>query len=109
MTCMLLSFLVAGTIVALLAFWFVYALHVLRQLSFVVRRAEEQMRLHQDSWEKVRGGAEEKAAARMLKMSTQMYEQARQSYHQALGKPVYRFPGFLMGVCAIPEKVHPKG
>jgi len=76
----LLAFLAAGIIVELLTIWFVYAIYVLRQLTFDVRRAEEQMWLHQYGWEKVRGGPQEKAAARMLEMSVQMYKQARQSY-----------------------------
>lgn len=99
---------VAGAIVALLVFWFVYAYKVLRKMSIDVRRAEEQMQLHQDGWTKVRGDPEEKAAARMLETSIQIYEQVSQSYRQVFEKPIYRFPGFIMGFPTTARTVHPK-
>ncbi len=92
----ILTLLVIGNIVALLVFWFVYAFHVLEQMSADVRRAEEQLRLHREGFEKVRGGPGEKAAARMLETSAQICDLVKQRYRLAHGKPMYRFPDFVM-------------
>lgn len=40
---------------------------------------------------------EERTAKHMLEVSVQIYEQVRQSYNQTFCRPIYKFPGFVMG------------
>lgn len=90
-------FIAGGSITALLIFWFAHAYTVLSGKKESVLLAAEQIELHLDGYEKVRGSPEEQTAKRMIETSIEIYAQIERIYHEALKTPLYRLPGYLMG------------
>ncbi len=83
--------------VFLIVLWFVNAHKVLYRKRDAVHKALQELRLHQNGYEKKHGSPEESTARHMLDTSTQIYGQIRAAYNKAFKNPLYRVPGVLMG------------
>jgi len=97
-----IAYCIAGlSTFSLLALWFANAYKVLSQKREEVQKAQEQIRLHREGYQKRRGCPEEQTARHMLETSNQICEQIKAGYNETLRKNIYRFPGFLMGFRAM--------
>ncbi|MCK9477922.1 MAG: hypothetical protein M0R40_00260 [Firmicutes bacterium] len=97
-----IAYCVAGlSTFALIVLWFLSAHKTLYRKRDAVYKAQEELRLHQNGYEKRRGSPEEPTAKHMLDTSIQIYEQIRTAYNKAFKNPVYRVPGVLMGFKSI--------
>lgn len=85
------------SIFTLLTLWFTNAYKVLSQKREEVKKAQEELRLHKEGYQRTIGSMEEKTARHMLDTSTQIYKQIMVIYNNTFKNPIYRLPGFLMG------------
>ncbi len=93
-----IAYSIAGaSLAAVITLWFVSAHQVLSRKKAEVTDAHDQMRMLRDGFDQVRGSQEERAARRMLDTSRKICEETEKSYHKILRKPIYRFPGYIMG------------
>lgn len=94
-------YLAAFSTFSLIVLWFLNAHKVLYRKRDAVHKALEELRLHQNGYEKKRGSPEEHTAKHMLDTSIQIYGQIRGAYNKAFKNPMYRVPGVLMGFKSI--------
>lgn len=93
-----IAYFISGLCIsALLLLWFKNAYKVLSQKREEVKKAQEEVRLHKEGYQKTIGGIEEKTARHMLETSNQICEQIKAGYNKTLKKPIYLFPSLLMG------------
>lgn len=100
----IIAYLIAGlSTAALLTLWFVIAYQRLALKKQGVVAAAEQVQMHRNLFRQARGGPDAKAAQRMFDTSRLLYEEAAKCYNKTLKKPIYRFPGLIMGFRLLAE------
>lgn len=91
---------------ALLLCWFLWVYRLLSAKRESVMAARQQLQLHRDGLDQVRGSEREAAARRALESSRDICQSIRQSirqsYSDALRRPLCRIPGYLMGFRPLP-------
>lgn len=93
-----IAYFIAGTSTfALLTLLLFNAYVALSRKREDVRNAEDQVRLFLDCFKKIKNTPNEASAEKMLETSIQIYTQIEKRYNETLRKPIYRFPGLLMG------------
>jgi hypothetical protein len=97
MTAAIAYFIAGISIFVLLVFWFFNVYKILSRKRMDVRRAEEQVGLQREGFRQMLGSRDEQAAGQMLAISSQIYTQIEKGYNDTFRKPIYRFPGVLMG------------
>jgi rubrerythrin len=97
MTADISYFITGGSALTLLTLWFFYIHQVIICKKKEVLRAEEQVGLLRECFQKMRNSPEEASAGRMLGKSIQSYKQAERIYNETLQKPACRIPASLMG------------
>lgn len=87
---------------ALLLCWFLWVYHLLSEKRESAMAARQQLQLHRDGLDQVRGSEREAAARRVLESSRDICQSIRQSYNDALRRPLCWLPGYLMGFRPLP-------
>ena len=91
------SFVAGLSLGALLSLWFLGVYRFLSEKRACAMHARQQLRLHREGLDQVRGSDSESAARRVLDSSREICNRICGSYNTALRRPICRIPGYLMG------------
>jgi len=83
--------------ISFLALWFLMVYRELRSKTDIVKSAENQLAECRKNHMLSSDSTDEQAAKSILSRSMDIYNQSVILYNQALNKPWYRIPGYLMG------------
>lgn len=97
MTTMIVCFVAGISITAFFTLWFVVAYREFAGKKRMLDDLAEQVQMHHALQTAAKTDTAQAEAARMLKTSMMIYNEAVKGYNRLLRHPFYCFPGFLMG------------
>ena len=97
MTTMIVCFVAGIGITAFFTLWFLVAYREFAGKKRMLGDLAEQVQMHHASQMAAKINTTQAEAARMLKTSMMIYNEALNGYNRLLRHPFYCFPGFLMG------------
>ncbi len=103
MTAIVACFIAGLSTAAFLTLWFVISYRELAHKKLGVAAAAEQVQMHRTLFRQARGGPDAKTAKRMFDTSRLIYAEAAKCYNNTLKKPIYLFPGLIMGFRLLSE------
>lgn len=97
MTTMIVCFVAGISITAFFTLWFMVAYREIAGKKRMLDDLAEQVQIHRALRTAAKTDTAQTEAARMLKTSMMIYNEAVKGYNCLLRHPFYCFPGFLMG------------